>query len=52
VLEEEFGEIKEPKFLQQTLLLMWIVIGFIVFYVDLRKYLLNLQKRREGVRYY
>ena len=51
VIEDEFGDIKEPKYALQFLIAVWVVIGVLVFYIDLRKYLIKLRKRREGVDY-
>jgi hypothetical protein len=51
VIEDEFGEIKEPKFVFPVLLSLWLIIGIIVFYIDLKKYYYKLQKKRENVDY-
>ncbi len=51
MIEDEFGDIKEPKFTIQILIFLWILIGGIVFYIDLRKYYISLSEKREGVNY-
>ena len=51
MIEDEFGDIKEPKFTIQILIFLWILIGGIVFYIDLRKYYISLLEKREGVNY-
>ena len=52
MLEDEFGDIKEPKHVLSFLITFWIVIGLCIFYYDIKKYIKSLKKKRPGVNYH
>ena len=51
MLEDEFGDIKEPKYVMQFLFFIWVISGAIVLYFELRKYVKNMSRKRETVDY-
>jgi len=51
VLEDEFGDIKELKYIMQFLFGVWVITGGIIFFIDFKKYLRNLSKKKEWVNY-
>jgi hypothetical protein len=51
VLEEEFGDIKEPKLTIHYLLIAWFTIGMIVSYLEFKKYYRKLKIKRDGIDY-
>jgi hypothetical protein len=50
-LEEEFGDIKEPKLAIHYLITIWAFIGIVVSYMEIKKYIRKNKKPREGVDY-
>jgi hypothetical protein len=51
VLEDEYGDIKEPKYIIQFLFGVWVITGGIIFFIDLKKYLRKLSRKKEWVNY-
>jgi hypothetical protein len=50
-LEDQFGDIREPKWTINILIGIWALIGIIVFTYDLKKYKSKLKKLRPGIKY-
>lgn len=51
VLENEFGDIKEPKNLIQKLIFVWFLIGSFVVLVEFKKFSRKYKIKRENVDY-
>ena len=51
MLEDEFGDIKEPKNIIQFLFGIWVVTGVIVFLTEIKKYFKKISKKREYIDY-
>ena len=51
VLEDAYGDIKEPRYLINWLLGIWLFMGFLIFKRDLRNYYHKLKCERAEVDY-